>query len=97
MAMTITVPINSARGTLRPGSRISSAMYDAAFHPEYVNMIGINAKSRPVIATGPADCVTFDGEPVPAVSPYAMHNTSDTIFSVVRTLLAMRPGPTPRM
>ena len=32
--MTATVPMSSARGTLRPGSRISSAMYDAAFHPE---------------------------------------------------------------
>ena len=47
MMMTATVPISSARGTLRPGSRISSAMYAAAFHPEYVNITGIE-REQPV-------------------------------------------------
>ena len=57
----------------------------------------MNANSQPVSWTGPADCVRFDGDPVPAVSPNAMNTTNATIFSVVSTLLAMRPGPTPRM
>ena len=45
--MTAIVPTPSASGTLRPGSRISSAMYAAAFHPEYVNITGISARSQP--------------------------------------------------
>ena len=57
----------------------------------------MNANSIPVTLTDPTDCVRFDGDPVPAVSPNAMKTTSDTILSVVSTLLAMRPGPTPRM
>src|SRR4029077_19317709 len=32
---TISVPVNSARGRLRCGSRISPTMYAAAFQPEY--------------------------------------------------------------
>ena len=36
-------------------------MYDAAFHPEYVNITGINANRNPVVVTGPTDCMTFAG------------------------------------
>jgi len=35
--MTANVPMSSERGTLRPGSRISSAMYAAAFQPDRIH------------------------------------------------------------
>ncbi len=52
--MTATVPRMSASGRLRPGSRISSAIYAAAFQPEYVNITGISASTHAVGATAPA-------------------------------------------
>ena len=57
----------------------------------------MKANSTPVSETVPTDCVMFDGDPVPAVSPKPINTTSDTILSVVSTLLTRRPGPTPRM
>jgi len=47
--------------------------------------------------TVPPDAVRFAGDPVPADSPKTMNSTNARILSVVRALLAARPGPTPRM
>ena len=44
--MTASVPMARERGRLRPGSRISSATYADAFHPENASMTGMNANSQ---------------------------------------------------
>ena len=49
---TATVPSARARGTLRPGSRISSATYDAAFQPLYENITMMNASGQLNDASG---------------------------------------------
>src|SRR5437762_13591780 len=69
------VPAPSASGTLRPGSRISSATYEAAFHPAYANITGTSASSHDEAATGPAGSWRFAADPVPTVSPSAMKST----------------------
>src|SRR5688572_12253384 len=95
--MTIAVPISSARGTLRPGSRISSAMYAAAFHPEYVNMTGTSASSQFVGLIGAATCCRLAVDPTPTANPAAMNTSSAITFSVASTFITARPGPTPTM
>src|SRR4051812_27727276 len=92
---TAAVPNANARGTFRPGSRTSSAMYDAAFQPEYVNITGINASSQPANATGWCSATRVVSPP-PADSPSATKIISAATFNKASTLPTTRPGPTPR-
>src|SRR5688500_8273972 len=94
--MTASVPIASAFGTLRPGSRISSATYAAAFQPEYASITGMKANSQLPTATGPAWLFRFDIWPVPNANPIAMKISSADTFNVARKFIITRPGPTPR-
>src|SRR5262245_43006735 len=94
--MTVSVPTASASGTFRPGSRISSATYAAAFQPEYVNITGTSASSHASALTGPATVCRFDADPLPIVRPSTMKITNADTFNVVSTLPTTRPGPTPR-
>src|SRR5688572_4800970 len=95
--MTLIVPISSARGTFRPGSRISSAMYDAAFHPEYVNITGTSASSQLAGLIDAAACCRFALDPTPTANPAAMNTRSASTFNVASTFITARPGPTPTM
>src|SRR5215212_12224970 len=94
--MTAPVPRASARGTLRPGSRISSATYAAAFHPEYVNITGTSASSQ--LLAGTASCgAKWAVDPTPSDTPSTTNSTSADTFRLASTLLTIRPGPTPRI
>ncbi len=96
MTITAAVPMASASGRLRDGLRTSSAIYAAAFQPEYMNITGTSPNSHPEIATGPADPCRFPESPAPNANEKAMNSTNALTFSVVKTLLTIRPGPTPR-
>ena len=91
--MTAAVPSANARGTVRPGSRSSSAMYPAAFHPAYVNITGISASSHDAGETGPADTWRLAAEPAPMENPSAMNISSAETLSAASTLPTTRPGP----
>jgi len=93
--MTAPVPSASARGTLCPGSRTSSATYVAAFHPEYVNITGISASSQPAGATG-AGALRCAIDPAPNENPMAMKETNAVTLRLASTSPTTRPGPTPR-
>src|SRR5829696_7001372 len=93
--MTAPVPRARARGTLRPGSRISSATYAAAFHPEYVNITGTSASSQ--LLGGTVSCgAKWAVDPTPSDTPSTTNSTSADTFRLASTLLTIRPGPTPR-
>src|SRR5829696_4420395 len=93
--MTAPVPRARARGTLRPGSRISSATYAAAFHPEYVNITGTSASSQ--LPPGTLSCGTKCAvDPTPSDTPSTTNRTSADTLRLASTLLMIRPGPTPR-
>src|SRR2546428_13419703 len=94
--MTTIVPMPSASGTLRAGSRISSATYDAAFQPAYANITGTNASSHELGVTAPADDWRLADDPVPNDNPSTMNSTNAVTLSAARTSPTMRPGPTPR-
>src|SRR5678816_438292 len=94
MAMTAAVPIASARGTLRPGSRISSATYVAAFQPEYVNITGISASNHEP-GTTRAGSDRCERDPEPHAKPTAMNNAKAVTFNDASMLPTIRPGATP--
>src|SRR5687768_18359383 len=91
------VPMASERGRLRPGSRISSATYADAFHPEYASITGMNANSQLVAATSPPAVETLPNDPVPNAKPAAINNRNAVTLSAASTFIATRPGPTPMM
>ena len=68
----------------------------AAFQPEYVNMIGMNANSQALGATGATACVRLAVDPVPKLNPRTMNIRKAPTLSAARMLLTRVPGPTPR-
>jgi hypothetical protein len=69
---------------LRPGERISSATYDAAFHPEYENITGMKARKNPLLSSG-ADMPRFVTWPLPMAKPTTIKTTRATTLPLAST------------
>src|SRR5262245_61869523 len=96
---TISVPVNSARGRLRCGSRISPTMYAAAFQPEYEYMTNTR-----LIANGPlAICAQSPdlganeiGCACPNMNPAIRKVTISTTLRTVQVFWNALPSRMPR-
>src|SRR5688572_14638572 len=95
--ITARVPMASERGTLRPGSRTSSATYADAFQPEYASITGMNANSQLPALTLLPEVATFENDPVPNAKPASTNNKNAVTLSAASTFIVARPGPTPRI
>ena len=79
-------------GRLRPGSRISSATYVAAFQPEYVYMIGTSARSQPVDdAVMACTLVKLAVDPWPTASATATNTATAVTVAPASRLWTTRP------
>ena len=98
--MTMPMPMASARGMVRAGSRISPATMFICCHPPIVNSTATNAVARPAASdsrgggafgtSGGASSVVHN------TRPPRINAASATIFATVKTFWTIAPGLIPK-
>ena len=99
---TTSTPPTSARGSVRSGATISSAMKLVCCQPPYVNRIGTSAAPMaasaapaPRATAGAAGITCAAGSGRASSTPAPMSVASASSLSTVRTLTVIAPGVTP--
>ena len=95
-AITIPIPMASALGSARPGSRISPATMFVCCQPPIVNSTATNAAATPLASGGATGATTVGGAPGLSARPITISAPSAAIFEIVNTLAVTVPGFTPR-